>query len=585
MIKDQLSQALLQSLTQAAIVIGPKLPGVEYASQEDKADLTTNAALALAKTNNQRPDEIASDIIKCLNQDENIQSSLASTEVASPGFINFRLTTKALWHEAQHSSALSINAPVTVGKTVMVEFSSPNIAKPFNVGHLRSTIIGDSLARIYRHLGYTVLTDNHLGDWGTQYGKLAYAVEQWGDWEIISQNPIAELFKLYVRFHQEEEKNPDLTICGQNYFKKLEDGEPETLQLWQQLVELSLRDFSHLYEQIGVSFDTTLGESFYEPMLADVIAECIRAGLARESDGALLVFFDDDPELVDFPLMIRKSNGTSTYGTRDLAGIKYRMNRYRLSKLVIEIGNEQQLYFKQVIRAAEKIGWISPGQVVHVGHGLFTLPSGKMSTRKGQTVWLSELINEVIDRAKKVILVKNKSITGPDLDSIAQTIAIGALKYNDLSQNRQSNIVFNRDKSLSLEGNSAPYLQYTYVRGASILNAAQEVSPKLDVSQLLTRSLAGFEQVPLTSPERSLLLWLGRFDDAINQAAESYLPSIVAGYLFELAQRFNAFYHAGPILQAPTEQQRHLRLALVVLTTSTLRTGLSLLGIGVPAKM
>ena len=395
MLRNKLQQSI-------AGVVGNLFPtaqveniNVTHPAQPEHGDYSTNIAMVLAKQVGKSPQDVASTLIKSLQNDGYVSEITSSITMAGPGFVNFFLKNDVLWREAetfliapsQHQDKPGIN------QKIMVEFSSPNIAKPFNVGHLRSTIIGDSLARIFTYMGYEVLRDNHLGDWGTQYGKLAYAVDNWGDWAVIKRDPIKELFRLYVEFHKQEESNPELADAGRTYFKRLEDKDPEVLKTWQKLVELSLEDFNQLYKQLDVRFDMQLGESFYEPMLADIIEECKLSGIARESQGAVLIFFDDDPALKDAPLMIQKSNGTSTYGTRDLAGIKYRINEFNLDRLVIEIGNEQQLYFKQVIKAAEMLGWVKPGQLTHVGHGLFMLPTGKMSTRKGETVWVTDLIS------------------------------------------------------------------------------------------------------------------------------------------------------------------------------------------------
>jgi arginyl-tRNA synthetase len=366
---------------------------------------------------------------------------------------------------------------------------------------------------------------------------------------------------------------------ARDYFKRLEEGDLQVRALWQKLSDLSMVDFNRLYEKFNIRFDTTLGESFYEPFLQETIDELQKKGLAVESEGALVIPFDE-PDLAHPPLMIRKTNGTSTYATRDLAGIRYRFSHYQLDSLVIEIGNEQEFYFRQIIRAAEKSGWAIPGQLVHIGHGLFLGASGKkLSTRRGETVWLVELLDELTERARDIISQKSPELPEQQREAAVKAIAIGALKYNDLSQNRLSNIVFDKEKALSLDGNSALYLQYSYARGKSVLRqSGQEISASsVDISSQMQLDA-------LTPPERSLWLYLDRFDEVVIEAAKTALPSTLATYLFNLAQKFNLFYHTDSILQS-SEQTKMFRLVLVSRTTEMLKIGLNLLGIDVVERM
>jgi arginyl-tRNA synthetase len=546
-------------------------------AKSEFGDYSTNVAMILAKKVGQSPQQVASTLIEELKKDEYVSGVVADIQLAPPGFVNFHLTNQSLWTAAEHflTQPEHHQDKPGKGKKMMVEFSSPNIAKPFNVGHLRSTIIGDSLARIFAYMGYTILRDNHLGDWGTQYGKLAYAVENWGDWGAIEQNPINELFKLYVRFHQEEEDNPALSDAGREYFKRLEQKDSSVIATWQKLVDLSLKDFNRLYAQLGVQFDMQLGESFYEPMLSDIIDECKSSGIARQSKGALLVFFDDDPELKDTPLMIQKSNGTSTYGTRDLAGIKYRFNEFKLDRLLIEIGNEQQLYFKQIIKASEMLGWIEPGELTHVGHGLFMLPTGKMSTRKGETVWVTDLIAELEQKAGEIV-AQREELSEVERKEVVSAIAIGALKYNDLSQNRLGNVVFDKDKSLALDGNSAPYLQYTIARSKSVLRSGGVQAESSSITAL--QQAASQRSQDLQRSERDIVAHIALFDEVVQEAARNLLPNTLANYLFQLAQKYNSFYQTCPILNAEAGV-RESRLLIVCMTANVLEKGLSLLGI------
>ena len=583
MLRDELQHAIYQAVDGAFPEAEIDTINITHPTQPEHGDYSTNAAMVLARHLGRPPQKVAEALISSLESDLLISRLCSELKLAGPGFINFYLKNDVIWKEASRylvQPKVHQDAPGK-GQRVMVEFSSPNIAKPFNVGHLRSTIIGDSIARIFTYMGYEVIKDNHLGDWGTQYGKLAYAVDNWGDWSEIEANPIPELFKLYVRFHQEEEDNPELADKGREYFKRLEDKDESVLQTWQRLVDLSMADFGALYEQLGVTFDVQLGESFYEPMLADVIKECKYAGVSRESEGATLIFFDDEPQLKDAPLMIQKSNGTSTYGTRDLAGVKYRMSKFGLDRLIIEIGNEQQLYFKQVIRASEMLGWVKPGQLTHVGHGLFMLPTGKMSTRKGETVWVSDLIDELEQKAAEIV-AKRSELSEEEQKDVVSAIAIGALKYNDLSQNRLGNVVFDKEKSLALDGNSAPYIQYTIARSKSVLRSAVDEMGSASLRDLIESSPAYLEE--LSPHERDTVALLAQFDEIVQDVSLNLLPNTLTTYLFNLAQKYNSFYQTCPILQA-NQSVKLRRLGIVQMTIQVLTAGLDLLGIQAVERM
>ncbi len=581
-IQQRIQQSADQLFAQAKPIIKLDIP-----ANPDHGDYAVNIAMSLAKQLHQSPMQIANQLVDTLKQDQELAALLSNIQVVTPGFINLTLSDQALLNQAA-----AFNQPINLhpdqpgqGRNIMVEYSSPNIAKPFNVGHLRSTIIGDSLANIYNFLGYHVIRDNHLGDWGTQYGKLAYAVEQWGDWDQIEADPIPELFKLYVRINEETKDKPELQEAARAYFKKLEDGDPHVRQLWQKLSDLSMADFSQLYQQFNVRFDVMLGESFYEPYLKEVIQECIEAGLAQESQGALVIF-PPGAKPQDPPVIIRKSDGASSYDTRDLAGIRYRFKHYQLDKLIIEIGNEQQFYFQRIIAIAEAMGWVKPGQVVHVGHGLFLGSSGKkLSTRKGETVWLRELVKELQDKAGQIVADKSPNLAADQRQAIAQKVAIGALKYNDLSQNRLSNITFNKDKALSLDGNSAPYLQYTIARANSVLRASSIQRPvsSSSNSNTDTDTLTPYPS-PLTVAERQLALSLLQFLPIVEQVATDYYPSHLATWLYQTAQKFNSFYQSDSILQAEPDIKLR-RLALTQATSNLLAQGLNLLGVEVPDRM
>jgi arginyl-tRNA synthetase len=569
-----LQQELQQLMHKAVKDTFPEWSGevvVEPTAKQAHGDFASPVSLSLAKQFHQSPMDIANALASKIQKPG--KGAIDTVTVASPGFINIRVANTAILEELSSYQVAPQQHPQQPAKAqrIMVEFSSPNIAKPFNVGHLRSTIIGDAVARVYAYLGATVLKDNHLGDWGTQYGKLAYAVEKWGDWAKIEENPNTELFALYVRINEEATKDESLQEEARLYFKRLEEGDPHVRQIWQKLSELSRVDFDRLYQKFNVTFDMMLGESFYEPYLNDVIQECVDAGLAQESQGALVIFPPGaNPQ--DPPVIIRKSNGTSTYDTRDLAGIRYRFQQFCLDKLIIEIGNEQQFYFKRIIAIAEAMGWVKPGQIVHVGHGLFLGGSGKkLSTRKGETVWLQELVAELEARAEEIVSKKSPDLSAAERTAVAEQIAVGALKYNDLSQNRLSNITFDKEKALSLEGNSAPYLQYTIARANSVLRQAQVAaeSPSAD---------------DLSDIERQLALAILQFNLVVEQVVEDYFPSQLTSYLYQTAQKFNSFYQTQPILKAPPAV-RERRLQVTAATATVLAKGLELLGVSTPNRM
>ncbi len=582
MLRNKLQQAVNSVVYKAYPTLVVESVNITHPAQLEHGDYSTNIAMILARQAEQPPRAMASTLIDLLRTEPYISDIVNEITLAGPGFINFYLKSETLWLEASRFLVMPDRHQDSPGlnRRIMVEFSSPNIAKPFNVGHLRSTIIGDSLARIFAYMGYDVLRDNHLGDWGTQYGKLAYAVDNWGNWPVIERDPIKELFRLYVRFHREEEMNPELAEAGRDYFKRLESKDPAVLATWQKLVKLSMAEFNHLYDLFAIDFDVQLGESFYEPMLADIIEECKSSGVARESEGALLVFFEDDPQLKDAPLMIRKSNHTSTYGTRDLAGIKYRMNEFNLDHLIIEIGNEQQLYFKQIIKTAEMLGWVKPGQLTHVGHGLFMLPTGKMSTRRGETIWVTDLITELKQKAEEIV-ARRTDLSAAEQKEAVSKIAIGALKYNDLSQNRLGNVVFDKEKSLALDGNSAPYLQYTIARSKSVLRGATDVNFN-DIDGL--RWAAEKRQTQLQLAEKEVVTLIAQFDEVVQDASIAMLPNTLTSYLFELGQKYNTFYQTCPILTSEAGV-KEWRLGVVVMVINVLTVGLDLLGIKTVERM
>ena len=472
------------------------------------------------------------------------------------------------------------------GRTILIDYSSPNIAKPFSVGHLRSTIIGQALHNILSYLGYHVVGDNHLGDWGTQFGKLLCAFDRWGSEEELERNPTAHLLSLYVRFHEEAKANTGLELEARNWFRRLETGDVEARALWQRFVKMSTAEFGRIYDLLGVRFDSMRGESTYEDRLSGVICRALDSGVARrEKPAAAMVAGGDevgpdetvviiplDDKGIETPLILQKSDGTSLYATREIATAEYRIERWHPEKMLYVVGKEQELYFRQFSAALAKLGIEVP--CIHVTFGLVRLPEGRMSTREGRVVFLEDVIAEAVRRAEAV--VQARDLSTEEKGSISRIVGIGAIKYADLSQSRIKEVVFDWNRMLALDGDSAPYLQYAYTRTRSILRKAPDFSP------------AAYRLPPsaLVLPEElTLLKSVARFPDAIVAAAESFEPHRIAGRIYRLARDFSAFYDKAPVLKAETPELRDARLYLVEMTGKVLATGLALLGIEVMDRM
>ncbi len=544
---------------------------VEHPADELHGDYSTNVAMVMGKNEKKNPRELAEkikdEILKQV-QSEGVEF-INKVEIAGPGFINFYLSKEFLLSEIgsvmDKGEQYGSNQDGE-GKKVIVEFSSPNIAKPFTVGHLRSTIIGDAIANLFEVSGWEVMRDNHLGDWGTQFGKQIYAIKTWGD-ENKTDYTVSELVELYVKFHEEAEKNETLNDKAREWFKKLEDGDAEARDLWQKCVDWSWVEFDKIYEKLGVSFSKELdngrglGESFFEDKMGVVIEELEENDWYKEGkEGAKLVFFPDDKYP---PAMIMKKDGATLYITRDLATDKYRKEVFKPDLIINEVGMEQKLHFQQLFEMEKMMGWYEEEERVHIGHGLYRFSEGKMSTRKGNVIWLEEVLGEAVKRAES--LSKNETKDG------AEIVGIGALKWNDLKGEVKRNIVFDWDEVLSMKGNSGPYMQYTAVRARSILEGRR-------VEKVESYDLWNDEELALAK-------WLYRYGEVICEATEKYLPHLVATYLFELAQRFNGFYNKHSVLSADNEEQKKFRLALTSAVVQIIKNGLEILGIQIPEKM
>jgi len=505
------------------------------------------------------------------------------------GYLNFRFRPEALSHEVFADYGRNPerygSSDLGKGKTIIIDYSSPNIAKPFSVGHLRSTIIGQALHNILSWLGYRVIGDNHLGDWGTQFGKLLCAYELWGSAAELSRNPTGHLLELYVRFHQEVAKDPGLEVRARDWFRRLETGDPAARDRWQQFVKLSTEEFQRIYDLLGIRFDVTLGESFYADRVAGVVQRALEKGVGRRARPPVAARGVDEDVRPDetvvlipleeygikVPLILQKSDGTSLYATREIATAEYRIATWQPVSMLYVVGNEQAFYFRQFCAALKLLGYDVP--CIHVNFGLVRLPEGRLSTREGRVILLEEVIAEAIRRAEAV--VTDRALSPEEKRAIARKVGIGAIKYADLSQSRIKEVVFDWDRMLALDGDSAPYLQYAYTRTRSILRKAGGIGPR---DRLTTGRLR-------TPEEQTLLKDIGRFPDSIRSAAESYEPHRIASRLYRLAQDFSVFYDRVPVLQAETPELRRARLALVEMTGTVLKLGLGLLGIEVTERM
>ncbi len=452
-------------------------------------------------------------------------------------------------------------------RNVTVDMSSPNIAKPFSMGHLRSTVIGNSLAMIVEKCGFKPIRINHIGDWGTQFGKLITAYKLWGDAEQVKQNPIKELLTLYIKFHDEAETDPSLIEQGRSWFKKLEDGDEEALSLWQWFRDESLKEFSRIYELMNVTFDSFAGEAFYNDKMDRVVQLLEEKRLLVESDQAQVVELTDEGLP---PCLIKKSDGATLYATRDLAAALYRKEHYDFDLSLYVVGNEQSLHFKQLIAVLEKMGYQWAKSMTHIPFGMMLKDGKKMSTRKGKVVLLEEVLNESISMARHNIEEKNPNLTNKE--AVAKQVGVGAVMFHDLKNFRMNDIEFSLEEMLRFEGETGPYVQYTFARGCSILRKANwQLNDPLQLS------------FPSWEKEWKVVSLLTEFSNTIKRAYEQFDPSQVAKYIVDLAQAFNKYYGEVKILEENAEQQA--RLALVYSVTIVLSEGLRLLGIEAPEEM
>ncbi len=456
------------------------------------------------------------------------------------------------------------------GKTICMDYSHPNIAKPFGVGHLRSTVIGHSLKRILEKLGYTTQSINHLGDWGTQFGKLIAAFRMWGDEAELKREPIRHLYDLYVRFHKEADGNPSLDEDGRREFKKLEDGDAANRELWQRFRDLSLSEFERVYSRLGVTFDSDAGEAFYEAHLAPLVQRLQESGIAESgADGALVIPVGGEEEP---PLLLRKADGATLYATRDIAAAEYRYATYNFDQCLYIVGSAQALHFKQLFAALKKMGYDWADRMIHVDFGWVKFADTMMSTRQGNIIFLDEVLQEAVEKTRYIISERNPDLNDPD--SVAEGVGVGAVVFWMVSVKRQRDVNFEWDEVLSFDGRTGPYVQYTHARICSLLSKWGKDTPS-DVSD--------FSRL-ITDEERALLLQLAEWPRRIRQAARNYEPQIIAHALLEMAQAYNRFYQNVRILDGDPDAAP-VRIVLADCLRSVFSEGLYLLGLAAPERM
>lgn len=519
----------------------------------------------LAKSYHKAPPVIAQELKEAIGE----QSFLSEIKVVG-GYLNFYVD-KAQYAKQIIDKYLTSkdygSSDCGNGKTVCIDYSSPNVAKNFHVGHLRTTIIGNSLYKIYSKLGYQVVRINHLGDWGTQFGKLIVAYKKWGSQEAVEKNGIQELMDIYVKFHEEAEKDDSLNDEARAWFAKMEQGDEEALSIWKWFRDISLKEFMRVYDILGIEFDSYAGESFYRDKTADVVKQLTDDGLLVESQGAMVVPLDD----YDMPpCIVAKKDGSSIYATRDLAAILYRKATYNFDRCLYVTGLEQKLHFAQVFKVIELMGNDYASNLTHIPYGLVSLKSGKISSRKGNVIFAEDLLRESINKTTNIIEEKNPDI--PDKEEVARQVGIGAIIFNDLYNQRIKDVVFDWEKLLNFDGETGPYVQYTYARASSVLRKTGDLPDTIDYTLLTDEASMG------------LLKEIERYPQVVKDAADRYEPSVIARYSIDMAHAFNKFYHECQI-NVDDENIKCTRTNIVKIARFIIKDSLSLLGIQCPEQM
>ena len=527
----------------------------------------------LAKTLRKAPPLIAAGIAEAISGNEMFEK-VEQVNAYVNMFISKEAFVKDVVSEVLNKKEEFGNSNVGEGKPVIVEFSSPNIAKPFHIGHIRSTVIGNSINKIYKAMGYDVTRINHLGDYGTQFGKMICAYRHWGNKEDVINEPIKTLLSYYTKFHVEVEEHPELEDEAREIFVKLEAGEPEEVELWQWFRDESLKEFNRVYDMLGISFDSYAGESFYSDKMPRIVDMMDEKGILQESKGAMIV---DLEEYGMSPALIKKSDGSSLYITRDIAASVYRKEHYNFYKNIYVVASQQNLHFQQWIKIIELLGFEWAHDNVHVPFGLVSLEEGTMSTRHGRVVFLEDVLNRAVDQTREII--KEKGVNTDNIEETAKQVGIGAVIFNELSNNRIKDYVFSWSKVLDFNGETGPYVQYTHARAASILRrAGEEAAAKgLDIANIDAKHITSESAYELAKLVYEL-------PQVVIDAGEKYEPSIVTRHIVDIAQAFNRFYHDEHIL-VDNEEEKVAKLALVQVAKTAIKNGLALLGMEAPERM
>jgi arginyl-tRNA synthetase len=574
-----LANKLSTALAKAGL---PSAGDVTPATDPRFGDYQTNAALVLGKQRGENPWTLAEKILARLDVGELCESPT----VAGVGFINFTLRADAVARKAGELLEDERLGVAKAGSTrrIVIDFGSPNVAKPMHVGHIRSIVLGDALARIASFLGHEVIRDNHIGDWGTQFGMVIWGWKNLLDRQSLARDPLAEIVRIYKETNQRATSDPQVREACRQELVKLQAGDRENLDIWNECVAFSMQDFEHVYKLLDIHYDIQCGESFYNDRLPATVDRLLKSGIAEISEGAVVVFFRDIPELADKPCIIRKRDGGFNYATTDIATVDYRINELKANTVWVVVGAPQVLHFKQIFEIARREGYTADFR--HIPFGSILGEDRKlMKTRSGENVPLRELLEEACRRARKIVEEKNPDLSEAEKIDIAQKIGIGAVKYADLSQYRMTDYVFSWDRMLSLQGNTAPYLQNAYVRIRSIFRKAVATSLWGVEAQKGHRPVATIDKLTFTDrSEINLAKRLCQFAEIVPQVLNDFRPNILANYLFELANSFHTFYEACPVLKSE-EPVRSSRLALCDLSGRLLQRGLDLLGIKVPEKM
>lgn len=564
-----------------AEIIAPHVEGLEMSDILDMIEVPADSKMGdyafpcfkLAKVLRKAPPLIAASIADAI-RDADIFDKVEQVNAYVNMFISRENMAQQVVSQVLADGENYGRSTIGEGKKVIVEYSSPNIAKPFHIGHIRSTVIGNSIYKIYDFLGYDTIRINHLGDYGTQFGKMICAYRRWGSKEDVEREPIKSLLSYYTKFHEEAEKDPSLDDEARAIFTRLEHGEPEEVELWQWFREESLKEFNRVYKMLGIEFDSYNGESFYSDKMPRIVQELADSGIMEKDQGANIVRLD---EYGLSPALITKSDGSTLYITRDIAAAVYRKETYDFYKNIYVVASQQNLHFQQWFKVLELMGYDWAKDCVHVPFGLVSLESGTMSTRKGKVVFLEDVLNGAVDKTREIIIEKNPDLDEESIEEIAKAVGIGAVVFNELSNYRIKDYVFSWDHVLNFEGETGPYVQYTHARLCSIMRKAGE--------ETVAAAAAGFDASKLTGDSAHRLITLiYQLPEVILEAGEKYEPSMVTRHIVDIAQAANKYYHDEHIL-VDDEAEKTARVALVTAAETAIRNGLGLLGMKAPERM